>query len=98
MLVTQDYKKHEIVFALFGGNDVSCGAHPKCDFPPSCAELTGGSAPSPVATLVDVAETATAKTGGIRHAAGKLLIKVHAKTRNHFEERTGCDSSACTLG
>ena len=75
-----------------------CGARPKWDFPPSCAELTGGSAPSPVAALVDVAETATAKTGGIRHGARKLLINVHTKTRNHFEERTGCDSSACTLG
>ena len=32
VLVTQDYKKHEIVFPLFGGNDGSCGARPKWDF------------------------------------------------------------------
>jgi hypothetical protein len=61
-----------------------CGARPKWDFPPSCAELTGGSAPSPVAAPVEVAETATAKTGGIRHGARKLLINVHTKTRNPF--------------
>lgn len=84
VLVTQDYKKHEIVFPLFGSSDGSCGARPKWDFPPSCAELTGGSAPSPVAALIDVAETATAKTGGIRHGARKLLINVHTKTRNPF--------------
>jgi hypothetical protein len=30
-----------------------------------------------VAAPVDVAETATAKTGGIRHGARKLLIKLH---------------------
>jgi hypothetical protein len=67
-----------------GGNDGSCGARAKWDFPPSCAELTGGSAPSPVAALVEVAETATAKTGGIRHGARELLINVHTKTRNPF--------------
>jgi len=41
------------------------------DCPPSCVELTGGSAHSPVVAPVDVAETATAKTAGIRHDARK---------------------------
>ena len=39
------------------------------DSPPSCVELTGGSVHSPVVAPVDVAETATAKTAGIRHDA-----------------------------
>src|SRR5215471_9270564 len=48
-----------------------CEAHPRWDSPPSCAELTDESAHSPLVSPLGVAETATAKTAGIRHDARK---------------------------
>src|SRR5215472_3462079 len=48
-----------------------CEAHPMWDSPPSCVELTAGSAHAPLVAPVGVAETASATTAGIRHDARK---------------------------